>query len=142
LLHSEQQEVRMMHERRRQRSEIPGEAARLYLEAVAERGGLDALTLANEDGLLMAAASRGERPPLTLEWVAAVGSVCAVPGRRGPSLGAVAERVTGGRTLASAEIVLRGERLYVTAVGGPLPSLREFTAAVGRILERSLPAAA
>lgn len=131
----------MMNERRTHRSEIPGEAARLYLQAVADRGGLDALTLANEDGLLMAAAAR-EGVDLDPRWIAAVGCVCAVPGRRGPSLGSMVERVTGGRTLASREITIRGERLYVTAVGGALPAAPEMTAAVERILSRSLPAAA
>ncbi|MFT3770618.1 MAG: hypothetical protein QM820_34770 [Minicystis sp.] len=130
-----------MHERRRQRSEVPGEAARLYLQSVADRHGLSALALANEDGLLMAGASRAEQP-LDLDWIAAVGCVCALPGRRGQSLGSVVERVTGGRTLASAEIVLRGEKLYVTSVGGPLPPMKELAAGVERILARSLPAAA
>jgi len=130
-----------MHERRRHRSEDPGEAARLYLQAMAERGGLDAVTLANDDGLLIAGASRGERA-IELEWIAAVGTVCALPGRRGPSLGSLVERVTGGRTLASTELVLRGEKLYLTAVGGSLPALREITASVERILASSLPAVA
>jgi hypothetical protein len=130
-----------MNERRRQRSEIPGEAVRLYLEAAMEKQGLDALTLANEDGLLIAAASRRELGR-EAEWIAAVGCVCAIGTRRGPSLGSLVERVTGGRPLASAELCIRGERLYVTAVGGPLPPAREMTAAVERILARSLPAAA
>jgi hypothetical protein len=130
-----------MDERRTHRSEIPGEAARLYLHAVAERRGLAALALANDDGLLIAGASRAEQP-LDLDWIAAVGCVCALPGQRGRPLGAVVERVTGGRTLASEEITLRGEKLYVTAVGGPLPPRKETAAAMERILARSLPAVA
>lgn len=130
-----------MNERRMHRSEMPGEATRLYLQAAAHRQGLDALTLANEDGLLIAGASLGERP-VVLDWIAAVGSVCAAPGRRQTPPGSLVERVTGGRTLASAEISLRGATLYVTAVGGPLPATREIEAAVARILGQSLPAAA
>lgn len=131
----------MHDDRRRHRSEIPAEAARLYLQAVADRQDLDAVTLANEDGLLIAAVAR---VPLELPWVAALGSVCALRGGRGPALGQLVERVTGGRQLASAQMVLRGERLYVTAVGGPLlaKTRRDMAAAVERILADSLPAAA
>lgn len=128
-----------MHERRTQRSEIPGEAARLYLHSVAERQGLAALTLANDDGLLIAGVSRA---PIELDWVAAVGSVCAGRGPRGATLGARVQRITGGRGLASAALSLRGETLHVTAVGGPLPPQSELAAALERIFVHSLPAAA
>jgi hypothetical protein len=133
-----------MQERRRHRSGTPGEAARLYLQAALDRHDLAALTLANEDGLLIAAATRGalDVGPLDADWIAAVGCVCALRGRRGPSLGSLVERATGGRELHSAELMLRGERLYVTAVGGALPPAAETAAAVERILGRSLPAAA
>lgn len=128
-----------MHERRTHRSPNPAEAARLYLQALAERHELAALTLANEDGLLIAAAGGA---PLDLEWIAAVGCVCAIRGRRGPSLGSLVERLTGGAELHSVELTLRGERLYVTAVGGALPAHAGMAAAVERILADSLPAAA
>jgi hypothetical protein len=131
-----------MHERRRSRSEHPGEAARLFLQAAVERHGLHALCLANEDGLLLAGAAAPGAASLDLAWIAALGSVCAVRGRRGPSLGALVERVTGGQPLSCAEIVLRGERLYVASVGGPLPPGRALAAGVERILAESLPAAA
>lgn len=130
-----------MHERRTQRSEIPGEAANLYLKALVDRHDLESMTLATDEGFLVAASSRS-RTTHELEWIAALGTVCAVPGRRGPSLGSLVERVTDGRTLTSAEITLRGERLYVTAVGGPLPPMNGVAAAVERILSSSLPAAA
>src|SRR5579862_255654 len=120
-LHPERRGGRAMHERRTNRSEIPEEAARLFLQAAVERHGLHALCLANEHGLLIAAAAAPGAQALDLGWIAALGSVCAIRGRRGPSLGALVERVTGGHHLHSAEIVLRGERLYVASVGGPLP---------------------
>jgi hypothetical protein len=131
-----------MHERRTNRSEIPEEAARLFLQAAVERHGLHALCLANEDGLLIAAAAAPGGRSLDLAFIAALGSVCAIRGRRGPSLGALVERVTGGQHLSSAEIVLRGERLYVASVGGPLPPGRALAAGIERILAESLPAAA
>jgi len=82
-----------MHDRRTTRSTIPAEAARLFLHAAVDRHALVALTLANEDGLLVAGAVRAEHE-LDLSWVAAVGCVCAIRGRRGPSLGSLVERVT------------------------------------------------
>jgi hypothetical protein len=130
-----------VNDRRRRRSEVPAEAAHLYFQALVERHRLEALTLANDDGLLVAAARR-EGSTLDLDWIAALGSVCAMPGRRGAPLGALVERVTEGRMLTSTEIELRGEKLYVTAVGGPLPPRAELEAATARILARSLPAAA
>lgn len=130
-----------MQERRRQRSEIPAEAANLYLQALVDRHGLESMTLASDEGLVIAAFSR-KRTAHELEWIAALGTVCAVPGRRGAALGSLVERVTDGRMLASAEITLRGERLYVTAVGGPLPPMKGIAATVERILANSLPAAA
>ena len=130
-----------MHERRTNRSENPQKAASLFLQALVERHGLTALTLANEDGLLVAAASTGSYRPIDLDWIAALGCVCAIPGRRGPSLGALVERVTDGRHLACTEICVRGEKLYAAAVGGPLPG-RELAAGIERILAASLPAAA
>lgn len=55
-------------ERRLRRSEKPGEAVRLYLEALRERTGMHGVALANEDGLLVAGAGED------LDWLAAVGA--------------------------------------------------------------------
>ena len=131
-----------MHERRTNRSESPYDAVRLFLQAIAARRGLAALALTNEDGLLIAGTAAPGTELGDLDWIGAVGCVCAVPGRRGPSLGALVERITGGRHLVATELVLRGERLYLTAVGGTLPAGREVAAGIERILAPSLPAAA
>jgi hypothetical protein len=131
-----------MHERRTNRSENPHESLHLFLQATLQRHDLRALCLANEDGLLIAGVAAPRAAPLDLDWISALGCVCAIRGRRGPSLGALVERVTGGHHLASTEIVLRGERLYVASVGGPLPPGRTLAAGIERILASSLPAAA
>jgi hypothetical protein len=137
-----------MQERRAHRSDRPHEAGRLFFQAVLARHGLDALVLTNEDGLLVLGAERpGLRwepstEGLALDWIGAVGCVCAIPGRRGPSLGSLVERVTGGRHLEAAEIAVRGERLYLVSVGGRVPAGPEVRAGIERILARSLPAAA
>jgi len=133
-----------MHERRTQRSGTPQEAAHLFFRSVAARHGLQALALASEEGLLIAGAAAPSSSPVDLDWIGALASVCASsrsPSRRGPSLGALVERATGGRHLESAEIVLRGERLYLAAVGGRLPTGPEVMAGIERILAESLPAA-
>jgi hypothetical protein len=143
-----------MQDRRAHRSDLPHEAGRLFFQAVLARHGLDALVLTNEDGLLVLGAERpglrwGAPAPqtigtseLALDWIAAVGCVCAIPGRRGASLGSLVERVTGGRHLDAAEIPVRGERLYLVSVGGRVPAGPEVRAGIERILARSLPAAA
>jgi hypothetical protein len=131
-----------MQDRRTHRSDAPQEAGRLFLHALLARHGLDALVLTNEDGLFMVGAERPEAAGLALDWIGAVGCVCAIPGRRGPSLGALVERVTGGRHLEAAEIAVRGERLYLVSVGGRVPAGPEVRAGIERILARSLPAAA
>jgi hypothetical protein len=134
-----------MHERRTHRSSSPDEAVRLFLQALVARHELDALALANEDGLLVAGAKAPAGASLDLDWIGAVGCVCAVRGRRGPSLGSLVERVTGGKSLTAAEIVVRGERLYLAAVGGRLPAGwagAGAAAGIERILGRSLPAVA
>jgi hypothetical protein len=134
-----------MHERRTQRSGTPQEAAHLFLQSIAARHGLHALALANEDGLLIAGIVAPSSSPLDLEGIGALASVCASshpPARRGPSLGALVERATGGLHLEAKEIVLRGEKLYLAAVGGALPAGREVLAGIERILAESLPAVA
>jgi hypothetical protein len=138
-----------MHDRRTQRSSTPQEATRLFLQALVDRHGLEALALTNEDGLLMAAAAapRASSPDaragaLDLEWIGAVGCVCAIRGRRGPSLGGLVERATGGRHLEATQIMVRGERLYLSAVGGAMPAGPEVARGIERILARSLPAVA
>ncbi len=133
-----------MHERRTRRSGTPQEAAHLFLQSLTARHGLEALALAGEDGLLIAGAVTPSGSPVDLDWIGALASVCAgplPPACRGPSLGALVERATGGRHLEAAEIVLRGERLYLAAVGGRVPAGPEVLAGIERILAESLPAA-
>jgi hypothetical protein len=128
-----------MTERRRNRSHVPGEALRLYFQALADRHHLRALALANEDGLLI---SGGGDEALDLAWIGALGCVCALGDRRGPSLSALVERVTAGHHLYSTEIAIRGERLYLAAVGGRVPPHEDLAGSVDRILAASLPAIA
>ena len=131
-----------MQDRRTHRSNTPQEAGRLFLQSLVARHGLEALVLSNEDGLLMLGATSPAGASLNLDWIGAVGCVCSLPGRRGAPLGALVERATGGQPLEAAELMVRGERLYLAAVGGHLPPGPEVVAGIERILARSLPAAA
>ena len=131
-----------MHDRRTNRSSVPQEAGRLFLQSLVTRHRLDALVLTNDDGLLVVGAESPEGSPRNLDWIGAIGCVCAVGGRRGPSLGALVERITGGQPLQAIALTVRGERLYLVAVGGQLPAGPEVMEGIGRILARSLPAAA
>ena len=129
-----------MHERRTRRSGTPQEAAHLFLRSIVARDGLQALALASEDGLLIAGAVAASGTPVDLDWIGAIASVCAGPlRRRESSLGALVEQATGGRYLEAAEILLRGERLYLAAVGGRLSTGPEDIAEIERILGESLP---
>lgn len=124
-----------MIERRTSRSPVPGEALRLYFQTLTERHHLAALTLANEDALLVAGAAAGSTPPLDLVTISALG--CA--GRQKAPLGGLVEQATGGRQLNAAEISIRGAKLYLAAVGGDLPASEDMRGAIERILDASLP---
>ena len=60
-------------DQRTNRSDVPQEAARLYLKAVAERSDVRALALASEEGLLVA----GTEGDYDLHGLAALGAACA-----------------------------------------------------------------
>src|SRR6188768_1343542 len=85
---------------RRNRSDVPLEAARLYLEAAAGRCDARALTLAQEDGLLVA----GTRGDYDLDGIAAIGAACV----RGDGDSAAVERMI--------DDVAGGEDVYATCV--------------------------
>jgi hypothetical protein len=134
-----------MSDRRTRRSTSPAEAIRLFFQAILGRQSLGAIVLANEDGLMIASAASTTCHALDLDWIGALGSVCALgtpSSRRGASLGQLVERATGGLPLEARELSLRGERLYVTVVGGRLPRGSELADGIERILASSLPAMA
>jgi hypothetical protein len=126
----------MTKERRKNRSDLPHEAAAMYLETVASTHGMGALTVANEDGLLVA----GTGGSYHLPWLAALGSVCASRTMRYPALDTLVHDVTGGKNLYATAFSVRGEMFYLTSIGVPVPQAGEAAAALGRILARVLPA--
>ena len=125
----------MTMERRNNRSDLPHEAAAIYLQTVASTHGLPALAVANEDGLLVAGAGGSYHLP----WLAALGSVCASRTARYPSLDTLIHDVTGGKNLYATAFDVRGEKFYLTSIGAPVPAKDDAVAAIGRILARVLP---
>jgi hypothetical protein len=125
---------------------------RLFLEALLERHALDAISVIDEEGALVAAAARPACATLDLAWIGAIGSLLAVsagsdreprrqPMHAGQGLSALVDRATAGRQLDAREVMLRGERLCVASVGGALPATA-FGAGMERILGHALPAIA
>jgi hypothetical protein len=117
-------------ERRRNRSEVPEQALALYLAAVAARSSLKALTLANEDGFLVAGTGGG----YNLEWLAALGPVCAASGPMNGAIETLVENVTGGEDLYASAVKIGNDTLYLTSVGARVPRQKEAAEALGRIL--------
>ncbi len=101
----------MIVERRQTRSDHPGEAARLYLDAVARRGAHRGMALADSDGLLVA----GSTSELDIETMAAVAPIAV--GSAGLDDGLLS-LVTRGQPLHVWDVELLGEPYYLAAVGG------------------------
>ena len=117
-------------ERRVNRSEIPQIAVGLYLEAVAMRNSLKAVALANEDGLLVAGIGGG----YNLDWLAALGPICATGRGANASIGTLVEDVTGGEDLFASAVDVGGYTMYLTSVGARVARQRDAAEALRRIL--------
>jgi len=122
----------MSVERRKNRSEVVHEALALYLQAVAERAGVKAIAVANEDGFLIAGAGGG----FNHEWLAALGSVSTGEERSG-TVGSLIEDVTGGEAFFASSLSIFGRRLYLSSVGARV-SEKELTPGLCRILGSSI----
>jgi hypothetical protein len=121
-------------ERRRRRSEAPLEAAVLWLETAMTRSPIRALTVANEDGFLLAGAGAG----YDLDALAALGIAYAGDGVGRGFPEQLVEDVTLGDDLYAAALEVCGETLYLASVGSRLPRQREAAAALSRILAPAL----
>lgn len=122
----------MANERRRNRSELPHEAARLYLDAMAARSGLRALALASDDGLLVA----GTRGDYDCEGLAAIGVAREnkLKVRR-----ELVDAVTRGDELHASRMDIAGSIFYLTSVGSSKPRAEDAVGALHRILAPALP---
>jgi hypothetical protein len=117
-------------DQRKNRSDVPLEAARLYLEAVADRSDARALALANEDGLLVA----GTRGSYDLDGLAAVGAACVSGQGESDVVSAMIEDVIGGEDLYASGLTIQGNSFCLASVGARVRSVKDTTAALSRIL--------
>lgn len=101
-----------MHERRRHRSEIKGQAAELYLQHAQRSFRLQQFVLANEDGLVIAASEPGEDAEL---------------------LAGTAEIATASPAIHVQGVELLGQRCVLAARGQRAPDMGAAAAAMGRI---------
>ena len=117
----------MHSERRRNRSNIRDEAARLYLGGVAARNGMRAVAVADMHGLLVVGA--GE--PDVLERLAAAGA--AEPADDGPWPEMVRE-ISKGSVFSSSPLEIGGAPFCLAVLGGTGVPDAEISAALNRIL--------
>ncbi|MCK6586904.1 MAG: hypothetical protein HUU21_04770 [Polyangiaceae bacterium] len=118
------------NERRTNRSDVPQEAARLYLEAAAERQGIRAVALAGEDGLLIA----GTSGDVDLNDLAALGAACGNGAGDHLTTEALLDRVAGADDLYASSVPIGGDTYYLTSVGTRVRSVKDAGAALSRIL--------
>lgn len=122
-------------EQRRHRSAVPQEAACLYLEAAAQRCDARALTLASEDGLLVAATRGG----YDMHGLAAVGAACANGRAEGPLLDRMMDKLAPGEDLYASGVMIGDEIFYLTSVGARVRSVKAAAEDLARILGPILP---
>ena len=117
-------------ERRAHRSDMPQEAARLYLEAAAERNGIRAVVLAAEDGLLIA----GTPCEIDLNDLAAIGAACGKGVGGHATTEALLDRLTDGDDLYASSLAIGGTTYYLASVGSRVRSVKAVGTALTRIL--------
>lgn len=116
-------------ERRRERSNVPAVAARLYLKAAARRGGYRALALADADGLLVV----DNDPPVDMEAVAAIAPLAQ---RHADCDDGLLRLITRGEPVRVWPMDLDGDPYFLTAVGGGEHVPADARSALARILMR------
>lgn len=124
-----------MHERRRERSENPWIAGDLYLQSIARRRGLDLLTLASSEGLLLSGA--GDRG-LGSRVAAIAPHFAEEPAALRPGL---VDELTGGQPLQIWRLTIRDRPFYLLGLGSLTDMSEEVEQAFGRIFARPSPRA-
>lgn len=120
----------MTDERRQERSENPWTAGDLYLRAVAQRTGLDHLTLATHEGLFLS--GTGDRS--LANRIAAIAPMYAEePVALKPGM---LEELTGGQPLQLWRVVIRERPFYLVGLGSPTHMSEEVQEAFDRIFAR------
>jgi len=118
--------MKLRLDRRSQRSADQHLALRYQLEHTRKSGGLEAIALADADGLLVASAGED--------------TLCAELSALAPLVGRSSVAMGVGRALATRPLCALGESLFLVAQGGNLARdavLSESARGVVRILERA-----
>ena len=119
-----------MEERRQARSENPWRAGDLFLQAVAEDHGLDHLTLATREGLLLS--STGDQQ--LSNRLAAVAPVFAeAPATLRPGM---LEELAQGQPLQLWRVTIRERTFYLIGMGSPTDMPESVQGAFDRIFAR------
>lgn len=116
-------------ERRKTRSNNRLEAVRLYLEANAERAGVRAAVLSDEDGLLI-----GGVGDVDLDVLAAIGPVFVAGTPLRPAMEERIDSVVKNHDLYASAITVGPNRLVLTSIGARFPEQRRAERAFERIL--------
>lgn len=124
-------------DRRAKRSEMPAEAARLYLEAVAERNNIRAMALTDRDGLLVAGSGQGDK----VVELGALGAACAHGHGKGHAAVEMFDAVAKGDDVYASHLSIGEETFCIASLGARVKSLKETTAALSRILSPVLQSA-
>lgn len=123
----------MTHERRQDRSENPWTAGDLYLRAVAQRTGLDHLTLATREGLFLS----GTGDHHLSNRLAAIAPIFAEePAALRPGM---LEELTHGRPMQIWRVMIRERPFYLLGFGTPTDMSEEVQDAFDRIFARPAP---
>lgn len=119
-----------MDERRRERSENPWVAGDIYLQTVAESHGLEQLTLATREGLLLS--STGERT-VGNRLAAVAPTFAEEPATLKPGL---LEELTHGQPVQLWRVTIRERPFYLIGFGTPTDLPEEVQSAFDRIFAR------
>ncbi|MBI2377520.1 MAG: hypothetical protein HYV07_26195 [Deltaproteobacteria bacterium] len=111
-------------ERRKNRSDIPSEAARLFLEAFAKRLKARTMVLANEDGLTVSGVGSSDE-------LDAMAALAVIEPQKLSTL------TRGDEPTYALPMSIDGTRLVLASIGGDAPTTAEASAAVERLFFRA-----
>lgn len=115
-------------ERRRTRSNVPGEAVRLYLSTNAARAGVKAAALSHADGSLV-----GGSGDVDLATLAAVGPLFVSGGHLTPEAEARIDEVVKNHDVYASRLTVAGTTFVLTTLGARFPEQRRAERAFTRI---------
>jgi hypothetical protein len=117
-------------ERRRNRSSVPDEALRLYLEVNAAHAGVHAVVLSDERGTRISGIG-----DVDLDALAALGQLFAFGHPLSPAASELADEVVQSHDLYTSRLEVGGVTWVLTSLGARFPEQRRAERAFARILQ-------